>query len=784
MGMDLSEFHEVFFEECFEGLDAMESTLLDLDGNSDPEIINTIFRAAHSIKGGAATFDFNDIASFTHVLETLLDQMRDGRRAVTREDVDLMLEAVDGLREMAVATRANDVINVDRVNDLKSRLERALENRPAAATEATSVVEAKLVQEPAPATTETAETPTPPTPAADVPAPTASVGSVEASVPVEPVRTAASGATVSLWRIEFRPHAHLLRTGNDPHRLFRELAKLGELKVECDVRSLPKLGEMDPEACYLAWNLELRGTVEEVAIKEVFAWVEGDCELSISRLAVEPAAALRPTATLSTGPAPAPAASPPASPPPSPAPIPGSGTAPPEANSDAKSDAAHARHTPQADTKPADTGGSAPASSDTGTKPSTPAPTSTRAPSRAAAGESGSIRVSIDKVDGLINLVGELVITQSMLSSFARDFDISQVDRLRDGLLELERNTRELQETAMQIRMLPISAAFNRFPRLVRDISQRLGKQVELHLTGEHTELDKTVLEKIGDPLVHLVRNSLDHGLETPDQRRANGKGPVGNLHLNAFHEGGNIVIQVVDDGAGLNVRKILEKARERGLVSDEEELSDEQVQNLIFKPGFSTADTVSDLSGRGVGMDVVRRNINDLGGTVSVSSTPGRGSVFTIKLPLTLAILDGQLVRLGEETYVVPLSTIIESLQVSPKDVHLVAGKDELFNMRDSYIPFIRLDEAFSTAREPTRLEDGLLVVVECDGRRIGLFVDELLGQQQVVIKSLEANFRVVPGLSGATILGDGTVALIIDVPGLVQRQLNDTNSRLTRAA
>ncbi|HHQ15033.1 MAG TPA: chemotaxis protein CheA, partial [Chromatiales bacterium] len=332
------------------------------------------------------------------------------------------------------------------------------------------------------------------------------------------------------------------------------------------------------------------------------------------------------------------------------------------------------------------------------------------------------------------------------------------------------RNTRELQESVMQIRMMPISFAFSRFPRLVRDTSAALGKKVELRLHGEATELDKTVLEKIGDPLVHLVRNSLDHGLESPETRKAAGKPETGVLSLSAYHEGGNIVIEIADDGAGINRDKVLAKAVERGLVQEDEELSDERIHNLIFLPGFSTADTVSDLSGRGVGMDVVRRNIADLGGHVSVRSKTGQGSTFTIRLPLTVAILDGQLVDVGRQTYIIPLTSIVETVQTSPELVNAVGGHEELFRLRDEYIPIIRLHRLFGVPATNTNVKDGLLVIVEGGTQRVGIFVDRLDDQQQVVIKSLEKNFRQTAGISGATILGDGTVALIIDVHGLMQ--------------
>jgi len=368
-----------------------------------------------------------------------------------------------------------------------------------------------------------------------------------------------------------------------------------------------------------------------------------------------------------------------------------------------------------------------------------------------------------------MNTVGELVITQAMLSQLGRNLDGPAAEQLRSGLAQLERNMRELQDSVMRVRMLPISFVFSRFPRMVRDLAQRLGKQFELKMTGEHTELDKTVLEKIGDPLVHLVRNCLDHGIEPPDVRVAKGKPPAGTVHLDACHRGGNIVVQVHDDGAGLDRERILERARARGLIGAGDTLTDEQVYELIFLPGFSTAEKTTDVSGRGVGMDVVRRNVKELGGKVEVRSTPGRGSCFTITLPLTLAIVDGQSVAVGSETYIVPLTSIVESLQLPPSSVSRLSGRGEVFSFRGDYLPIIRLHELFGVEPRARELHEGLVVVAEGDGRRVGLFVDDLLGQQQVVIKSLEANYGHVPGISGATILGDGSVALILDLPGII---------------
>ncbi|HTE42384.1 MAG TPA: chemotaxis protein CheA, partial [Steroidobacteraceae bacterium] len=503
------------------------------------------------------------------------------------------------------------------------------------------------------------------------------------------------------WRVDFRGLPQLFVHGNDPLRMLRELSELGRLESSVDFGQLPKLSDLNPENCYLSWQLFLTSEVTREVVASVFDWAEGDCELKIAGHVPQFAAAH-------------------------------------------KQEAATARVSGSND----------------------PVVEVVRA---TAGGDSSSIRVSIEKIDELMNAVGELVITQSMLSQVgAREANGNAV--LRAGLLQLERNVRELQENVMRVRMLPISFVFSRFPRMVRDLSQRLGKQVELKVTGDQTELDKTVMERIGDPLTHLVRNCVDHGIEKPDVRIAAGKSPIGTVHLEAYHKGGSIIVEVSDDGGGLNKQKILEKARARDLIGATDTLTDEQVYDLVFMAGFSTADQTTDISGRGVGMDVVRRNVKELGGNIELRSEAGLGSRFIINLPLTLAIVDGQSVSVGSETYIVPLTTIVESLQLKPSMINNVVGHGEVCSFREEYVPIIRLHEIFGVQPRTHELHEGLLMIVEGEGRRVGLFVDDLLGQQQVVIKSLETNYRHVSGVSGATILGDGSVALILDVPGLIR--------------
>jgi two-component system chemotaxis sensor kinase CheA len=538
------------------------------------------------------------------------------------------------------------------------------------------------------------------------PAAAAVVSAQVAAIASATPAAAERAASVHRWRIQFRPYPQLFAHGNDPLRMLRELADLGDLHVTVSTKNVPELCELDPESCYLSWELTVDTDATREVIDQVFDWAEGDCELQIRDENAGAAAVIAKPISIA------------------------------------------------AETKPVET----------------PRAAVAEEPTKQSLGDGSSIRVSTEKVDELMNTVGELVITQSMLTQLGTKLGGSLAEQIRAGLAQLERNVRELQESVMRVRMLPISFVFSRFPRMVRDLSGRLGKQVELKVTGDQTELDKTVLEKIGDPLVHLVRNSVDHGIEMPQARAAAGKPAVGVVSLEAYHKGGNIVVEVSDDGGGLQQERILAKARERGLVGANETLNDEQVYDLIFMAGFSTADQATDISGRGVGMDVVRRNIKELGGNIEVRSTTGRGSRFIITLPLTLAIVDGQSVSVGTETYIVPLVTIIESLQLQPGGVSRIAGQQEVFWFRDGYVPVVRLHEVFGVQPRAAELHQGLIMVVEGEGRRVGLFVDDLLGQQQVVIKSLETNFRRVDGVSGATILGDGAVALILDVPGLIR--------------
>ena len=710
MSIDLSQFHQVFFEESFEGLDIMESSLLALDlADVDAETINTIFRAAHSIKGGAGTFGFMQISGFTHVLETLLDEIRGGAREIEQEHVDIFLQCVDCLRGLMSDLQAGSEPEMTQANELKSKFEIIL------AGEAVCVNSE------------------------------AATGSAIENQSFDSDPASGSDSRKKGWKIEFIPCEDVLCTGNEPYRMFRELkdlaeAEAGSLDVIPHLEALPEFSGMHPEMCYLSWTVFVRADVELADIEEIFEWVVDDCEIRYERLSdtevVEASVAVES-----------------------------------KVENSAVEESIAVEETVE----------------ETIEKTIEKTIAITEAPSPKAANktvENTSIRVSIDKIDGLINMVGELVITQSMLGQLGQEFDMSRIQRLQEGLSQLEQNTRELQESVMKIRMLPISFAFSRFPRLVHDLSKQLEKEVELVMIGENTELDKTVMEKIGDPLVHLVRNSLDHGLECPQQRLENGKSSIGTITLNAYHHGGSIVIEVKDDGAGLNKDRIRNKAIEKGLIAEDEHLTDGQIYDLIFQPGFSTADVVSDVSGRGVGMDVVRRNIAELNGSIDVSSTPGEGSVFSIRLPLTLAILDGQLVKVGEEIYIFPLVSIVESIQLEKSMLNNITGNQFVMQLRNDFVPIVCLQDIFNIKAEKKDLEGAMLVVVEGDNGKVGIVVDELLGQQQVVIKSLEKNYQKVDSISGATILGDGTVALIVDISGLNNKSPDKKSDNQTQAA
>lgn len=539
----------------------------------------------------------------------------------------------------------------------------------------------------------------------------------------------------SRFRISFKPHAELFRHANEPLLLVRELKTLGDLTVTCDLSGLPPLRSLEPEDAYLSWTFDLITAKSRDDIAEVFEFVEDDCDLEITRLDGSPVSGDQVKASrdevVTAEEAPAAVA--------------------PFAQ---KTSAAAEQASPKPSAKVV------------------PAPQNTKGPvSKPASGATGitSIRVDLDRVDRLVNVVGELVITQSMLAQEAAERNEAGGLQAVQGHEEMATLIRELQECVMAIRMQPVKSVFARMPRLVREVSAKVGKQVRLLTTGEQTEVDKTVIEELADPLTHMIRNAIDHGLEDAETRKERGKAPVGTIKLAAKHAGGNILIQVTDDGAGIDRRRLFDKAVEKGIVAADAKLSDDEIDDLIFAPGFSTAKAVTDVSGRGVGMDVVRRNINNLGGRISVQSVLGKGTRFTLTIPLTLAVLDGMMVAVGREKYILPLTSIVESFQPERGQVRALAGGGEVVSIRGEFIRLIYLHRLFNVPGAITEPWNGLVVLLEtANGGKIGVVVDELIGQQQVVIKSLQENFDPVPGVSGATILGNGKVALILDIEQL----------------
>ena len=685
---DLTQFYQIFFEEAGENLDQMEHMLLNLDlSAANDEELNGIFRCAHSIKGGSATFGFSDVAELTHQMESLLDRLRRHELQPIPAMVDVLLESADASRSLLARHQAGGQGEAVSTSELVRRIAALAGGEVPVSAPAAPAVEALA---PAPA-------------AAPAPA---------------PVPGGLRSLHIHIGPLERIEQADAIK------ELFRDIPGLGTIQ---DVASdLPKTRVFAVET-----------TSSDDDLLDLFAFHVAKEQVAIH-------------AALSEAPAPAESAEPVA--------VIGEGQAP----------YGFFNGAPGVPASENPTGSVASSLAPAQAAPASRASDARAAP--AASMESTTIRVAVNKVDQLINLVGELVITQAMLAQNSRGLDPGVYQQLLAGLADLDRNTRDLQESVMSIRMIPMSIVFSRFPRMLRDLANKLGKKVDLVTLGEATELDKGLVEKITDPLTHLVRNSLDHGIESPEERIAAGKSEHGTITLSASHQGGSIVIEVRDDGKGMSREKILRKARERGLdVSDN--MPDNEVWMLIFAPGFSTADVVTDVSGRGVGMDVVKRNIAALNGSVEIDSAEGYGMRVSVRLPLTLAIMDGMSVGVSDEVYILPLSSVVESFQVNPDDVSTVAHGSQLVKVRDEYMPVIALEKVFQVPRADQDKTSTIMVVVESDGSRVALLVDELLGQHQVVVKNLESNYRKVPNVSGATILGDGTVALILDTGSLVRR-------------
>ncbi len=687
--IDLDRFNQVFFEECGEHLAEMEQILVSLgDAEPDDEQLNAIFRAAHSIKGGAGIFGFQDMTVVTHVLESLLDKLRTHEIPFSTSMIDQFLEAGDVIAMQLAGHRDGSEVNQAAVDQIRTGLQQVVDGCASA-----------------PTTT-------------DLPQET-----------VVPDNDAApADQSLHCYELTFRPDPDIFKRGVRLENLLAELEELGALTVHAQVSDSGDFSAIDPEACVTSWRFSLETGSSEADIRDIFEFVAEEDQLDVREIGAGDAV---------------------------------QGQAPEQQKNEGSASTAAASadndDTLQIGRRTYDKNELAPA-----------------AYGRRTNETESTIRVGVTKVDQLINQVGELVITQLMVSQAAGSLDPVLHENLHRTLLQLERTTRDLQQIVMSIRLVPISIVFSRFPRMVRELAAKLGKQVELKTIGDSTELDKGLIEKITDPLTHLVRNCLDHALETPDVRVAAGKEPCGTITLRASQIGGRIVIDVIDDGAGLNRAKILAKAAERGITASDA-MSDEEVWQLIFAPGFSTADAVTDISGRGVGMDVVLRNVQSMSGRVTMSSEPGKGTKVTISLPLTLAILDGLSVAVGDEKFIIPLNAIIESLQPTAESLHTINGKN-VVHVRGDYIPIIPLYELFNMQARVTEPDKGILVLIDVDGEKAALLVDSLLDEHQVVIKSIETNYRKVDGTAGATILGDGRVALILDVGSLLQMRKNLT--------
>jgi len=724
---DLAQFKQTFFAECEELLGDLEGHLMALQsGEGDNGTLNAVFRAIHSIKGGAGAFGFDRLVAFAHIFETVLDLMRDGRLEPTPDSVLIVLHCADILSDLVKAAQTGAELPPDHESEgRKSLIEMAasigVDADPHAADAALAALDAQL------AGGSLDEEPAAPAAAAEP----------EAEPEPEAAPAAPAKAPLLKYLVKFEPRDALYQRANEPLILIRELRELGGFIARADADAVPAIDQIQPEGAYIKWEFDIETDRGESAIRDVFEFVLDDCLLEITCL--NPPAAAAAAAPKAEAPkAEAPKAE---------APKPAAAAAP------AKAEAPKAEAAPKAGAAKAETGGAAGGGAAAG----------------GDAKQVRSIRVDLDRVDKLVNMVGELVITHAMIAQQTEHLHADQHPELANGLAELSHHIRDLQESVMAMRAQPVKSVFARLPRLVRELAMMTNKKIRLDMSGENTEIDKTVIEQLGDPLTHMIRNSCDHGIESPEDRTAAGKSPEGVIHVSADQRGGRIVIEITDDGRGINRDKVMKKAIEKKLVAPDAVLSNEEIDNLIFLPGFSTADTVSNISGRGVGMDVVRQNIQSLGGRVHIQSRPGQGSSFILTLPLTLAVLDGMVLKVGVQSYILPLANIVESLRPEPDQINIVANQGELLRIRGEYVPLVYLHRIFKVPMgidDPTK---ALVIIVELeDGGKMGLVVDEIVGQQQVVIKSLEENFDPIRGVGAATILGNGRVSLILDVAGI----------------
>ncbi|MET1047911.1 MAG: chemotaxis protein CheA [Hyphomicrobium sp.] len=697
----MAAIRQTFFQECEEQLSEMELGLLAMDeGNADSETVNAVFRAVHSIKGGAGAFKLTALVQFAHAFETALDHVRGGKLTPTADVMKPMLRAADVLADLVEASR--DGRDID-----ESTYAGVAEDVKALTATGEEEVEEVIDFQPTIIDFEMPQT-----------------------VP-EPV-----GTPTHEYRIRFAPRSELYANANEAALIIRELSRLGQAEVSCDADAVPTLDDIDPAGAYLAWTIRLSSEAPIDAVREVFEFVDGEAEISIETDGKPEASDADIAALLAQV----------------------LGSNPAAISADPETPIASADN----DISGPATGQSAEAAA----VPAQPAET----PKPVAVPTQTTIRVEFDRVDRLINLVGELVINQAMLSQRVIEANFAGSSSVVIGLEELEQLTREIQESVMAIRAQPVKPLFQRMARIVREVADATGKQVRLKTEGEATEVDKTVVERLADPLTHMIRNAVDHGIESPEARIAAGKPPEGTVRLSAAHRSGRIVIEITDDGAGIDRPKVRASAIKKGLISSDAQLSDSDIDNLLFLPGFSTAATISNISGRGVGMDVVKRSILALGGRISISSRPGKGSTFSMSLPLTLAVLDGMAVSVAGQTLVVPLTAIVETLKPKKAEIHALGAEGRVMAIRETFVPIIDVGTQLGFRGTPAEPERSVVILVETGGgARNALLVDSIQDQRQVVIKSLESNYGTVAGIAAATILGDGRVALILDVDALV---------------
>lgn len=710
----LDQLKQTFFDECSEALQQIEVGLTDIrEGNASEDTINSVFRSVHSVKGGAGIFGFEDLVNFAHVFETVLDAMRSGKMAATHEIVDVLLPANDMLSDLIAMSRSGDAVPPNHGSECRAALEQ--------------LIARDLAENPS-ADDDTS------------PAPVEFEGLDFKVVRADQFDSSGDTPGERAYSIVFRPKPDMLKGGNEPLLILRELRKLGWLDLLASTDDLPPLVDLMPDRPYVSWTGTLRTAATRAQIDDVLEFLPDDCGLEIMETDSTPLAADAADGAANVGP-------------------PGVALVPAPAPAPQPAEKAPSAVYPA----PAQELGEPPAANRP--PPTKPAATTTR--------------VELEKIDRVVNMVGELVIAQAMLGQIVQELPEDISGRLAQILDEVIHHTRELKDSVMSMRAQPVSTVFQRMPRLVRELATKTAKKVRIEMSGENTEVDRSIIERLGDPLTHIIRNSIDHGIESPSKRLAAGKNEEGTIRLVAEHRGGRIVIEVSDDGAGIDSERVLKKARDRGLVNPDASLSEDEINNLIFMPGFSTAQVISDISGRGVGMDVVRRNIQDLGGRILLKSEFGKGLTIQLALPLTLAVMDGMVIKVGPETYVMPMSAIVECLRPARSDIHSLLGTRGMLHLRGNLVPLIHLGDLLdvdSTTGEP---DERVVIITDAgEGSRFGIVVDELCGHQQVVIKSIEESYGSVPGVAGATILGNGRVAFILDVEKLSELAISEVPS------